>query len=451
MIPRVCLDPLYRDQRSAFDCGDKGRSLRVLVDRKTVSGPDVELLLELCRDEEIDGLSTSAEDGLPQLVIGEVGSDDVAPLPTERGFEGFVWPVSQIRRRATAVADETGEPETVVFASLMLSSAAHARRVDALVTASPTLLRGTTPRDGNAVTLAEALALVGLYLRSRDRFTLGRIEEEQQFFGHPVVLGWWMTYLVLTREHLPSMWRWFSACVDSKGDEDMSALGHSVFRRVDRALRVRDRLHVECQREPTDRTNDEALFQLDVLLFTLYGAFDGAARVAHHAYALPRSARNAGWLRGDWLGRLSNAEPALAALAQDGTDGYRLLRMMSVLRNTIHGAPLHPIGTSGYARRNLVEIPASERDEVAELADALGGSSVWGLRATKPYLYVEPDVFCERLMPLALELLDRILAATDVERLPNVQSPSLLIGPPDEFPFRAEIRRRLRLLAGVGS
>jgi hypothetical protein len=60
-------------------------------------------------------------------------------------------------------------------------------------------------------------------------------------------------------------------------------------------------------RAPTDRTNDEALFQLNVLLFTLYGAFDGAARVAHHAYALPRSARNAGWLWGNWLRLLGKA------------------------------------------------------------------------------------------------------------------------------------------------
>jgi hypothetical protein len=236
MIPRVRLDPVHREQRSAFERG-AGRRLRVLVDRTTVSRADAELLLELCRDAEIDGLSTSADDGLPQLVIGAVGSDDVAPLPTERGFEGFVWPVSQIRRRAVVVSEETGEPESDVCASLMLSSAAHARRVDALVTTSPTLLRGATPREGNAVTLAEAFALMGLYLRSRDRFTLGRIDEEQQFSGHPVTLSWWMTYLVLTREHLPSMRRWFGACVNSKADEDMSALGHSVFRRVDRSAR----------------------------------------------------------------------------------------------------------------------------------------------------------------------------------------------------------------------
>lgn len=124
--------------------------------------------------------------------------------------------------------------------------------------------------------------------------------------------------------------------------------------------------------------------------------------------------------------------------------------MMSLLRNTIHGAPIRAIGTSGYDRRNLVEIPESERHEVAELAEALGGISTWGMRMTERYVYVEPDLFCERLMPPALELLDRILATTEVERLPDVDSSSLSEGPPDKFPFSAEIRRRLRLLGGVG-
>jgi hypothetical protein len=452
MIPRVRLSLLGGDRRSAFERGEKGRPLRVVFDRATLSAPDVELLVELCRDEEIEGLSTSPDDGLQHLAIGKVGRDDLAPLPTEHGFEGFVWPVSQIKGHATAIAEKSGEPEDEVFASLMLSAAAAERRADALVTESPTLLQGATPREGNAVTLDEAFALVGLYLRSRDRFTVGRIADESEFLGFPVVPGFWMTYWVMSREHVPSGWRWFSACVGSKSDGDMIPLGESVLRRVDRAFRIRDRLQIECHRELTDRANDEALFLLDVLLFTLYGAFDGAARVAHRAYdlPLPLTERDAGWLRKRWRRQLRKVKPELVELVRPGTDSGRLLLMMSLLRNTIHGAPIRAIGTSGYDRRNLVEIPESERHEVAELAEALGGISTWGMRMTERYVYVEPDLFCERLMPPTLELLDQILAATDVERLPDVDPSSLSEGPPDKFPFSAEIRRRLRLLGGVG-
>jgi hypothetical protein len=450
MIPRVRLDRLRRDHYSAFDCGEKGRSLRVVFDRTTLTAPDVELLVELCRDEEIDGLSTSLEEGLQHLVIGKVGRDDLAPLPTERGFDGFVWPVSQIKRQAGEIADKTGGSEDEIFASLMLSAAATERQADALVTESPTLLRGATPREGNAVTLEEAFALVGLYLRFRNHFTVGHIDDNPEFLGLPVVPGFWMTYWVTAREYLPSAWRWFSACVHSKAAGDMTPLGGSVLHRVDRAFRIRDRLQVECHRKPTDRTNDEALFLLDVLLFTLFGAFDGAARVAHRVYRLPHSERGASWLKKQWWREIRNAKPGLAELVTPGTDNGRLLSMMSLLRNTIHGAPLREIGTSGHDRRNLVEIPESERREVAKLAEALGGTSSWGMRATQRSLYVEPDVFCERLMPPVLELLDQILAATDVELLPDADPSSFTTEPPEEFPFNAEIRRRLRLLSGVG-
>ena len=78
------------------------------------------------------------------------------------------------------------------------------------------------------------------------------------------------------------------------------------------------------------------------------------------------------------------------------------------------------IGTSGSQRRSLVGIPAEERREVAELADALGGGDPWGLTVTMASAYLEPDRFTERLMAPAIALLDTILSLTDVRRLPGV-------------------------------
>jgi hypothetical protein len=450
VIPRIRLDGLGRERVSAFEPGDEGRPLRIIFDRTTLSGGNVELLIELCTDNGIEAWSTSPDDPLPTLVIGGVGADDMAPVRTEDGFGGFVWPVSQIRARAQAQAVEAGADEETVYAAQMLAAASRDRNADALVTASPFLLEGTTPREGNALSLDDAFAVVGLYLRATDRFTVGKIPGERDFFGHPVVVGWWMTYLVATREHLPSMWRWFGACVaadDSLGD--MVALGESVFRRVHRTLVVRDRLHVECLRVPKGRRTDEALFQLDVLLFTLSGAFDGAARVAHRAYALSGKERRASWVKDDWRNKLVTDAPDLAALFANESDEWRLVRLIGTLRNTIHGAPMSAIGTSGHERRALVGIPSEEREEVAALADALGGCEEWGLAVSSAYAYLEPDRFAERLMPPAIVLLDRILALTDVRRLPGVAGATLSEAAPEEFPFSAEIRRRLRLLTGI--
>jgi hypothetical protein len=422
----------------------------VIFDRSTLNGEDVALLLELCVDNGVEAYSTSPDDPVETLTIGDPGSDDQAVVSTSTTFGG-VWPVSQLRRRAEMTAVESGADVDEVFPAILLAGASVSWRADALITASPHLLAGPTPRYGNALGAAEAFALLGLWLRTNDKFTVGRIATETRFFGHPVNLGWWRSYLVMTREQLPSMWRWFSACVtadDSSGD--MTALGESVFRRVDRVLRVRDQLHVQCLRKPTDRTNDEALFQFDVLLFTLNGAFDGAARVAHRAYGLGDGEYRAGWTSGPWHKRLESEAADLARLHEYESENWRLLRLIALLRNTIHGAPMRSIGTSGSNRRSLVAVPGEERTTIAEQLDALGGAAAWGARLSGNEMYVEPDLFTERLMPAAVALLDETLAQTDVRRLPGVGCDAqLTTEPPEKYPFSAEIRRRLRLMTGI--
>ena len=452
MIPRVKLSQTRREKASAFDPGDAGRPLRVIFDRSTLTGADADLLLELCAENGVEAYSTSATDSVDILSIEEPGAEDQAVFLAGNTMAG-VWPVSQLRTRAHAMAEEMNADAEEAFSAHLLAGASDSWGADALVTASPFLLSGEPPRYGNALDLLETFSLVGLWLRANDRFTVGRIDSEPHFFGHPVQLGWWRTYLVMTREHLPSMWTWFSACVTS-GDSngDMTALGESVFRRTDRALRVRDRLHTECLRYPTDRTNDEALFQFDVLLFTLSGAFDGAARVAHRVYALGTGEYRAGWTNRDWRKRLSDPAPDLAQLFDHESDNWRLLRLVALLRNTIHGAPIRAIGTSGSQRRSLVAIPGEERSEIAELAEALGGSDRWGVRVSGTETYVEPDRFTECLMPLAIALLDETLSHTDVRHLPGVgPDAELTSAPPEKYPFSSEIRRRLRLLAGITS
>jgi hypothetical protein len=452
VIPRVKLSQTSRERVSAFDPGEAGRPLRVIFDRSSLAGADVELLLELCADNGIEAYSTSPDDPVETLTVHEPGQDDQALVTTATTMRG-VWPVSQLRRRAEAVAAGSGADVDEAFTVLLLAGASASWDVDALITASPHLLDGSTPRYGNALDLSEAFALIGLWLRANDKYTVGRIESEQPFFGHPVQLGWWMSYLVMTREHLPSMWKWFSACVsadDTNGD--MTALGESVFRRTDRTLRVRDRLHVQCLRKPTDRTNDEALFQFDVLLFTLSGAFDGAARIAHRAYALGEGEYRAGWTNRDWRKRLGREAVDLAALYEYESANWRLLRLIALLRNTIHGAPIRTIGTSGSNQRSLVAVPGEERTEIAEQVETLGGATAWGVRPSGADIYIEPDLFAERLMPTAIGLLDETLARTDVRRLPGVgQDADLSTSPPNEFPFSEEIRRRLRLLTGIAA
>jgi hypothetical protein len=53
--------------------------------------------------------------------------------------------------------------------------------------------------------------LVGLYLRLRDDWSIGRVDD--RYPGLAVPLGPFLYYWTLTRELLPAGWRWFSPCV----------------------------------------------------------------------------------------------------------------------------------------------------------------------------------------------------------------------------------------------
>jgi hypothetical protein len=91
-------------------------------------------------------------------------------------------------------------------------------------------------------------------------------------------------YWVGTRELLPSAWRWFSACVQHSRDirnDNLLLLGQSVLQRVQRALQVRDEVHIALNKPQDNDTADDALSSLDVALLLLMGAVDATARVAH--------------------------------------------------------------------------------------------------------------------------------------------------------------------------
>lgn len=109
----------------------------------------------------------------------------------------------------------------------------------------------------------DAAAVVGLYLRQRNEFTIwkgqpaGTLESNRGLF-----------YWVLTRRMLPAGWRWFGACVASSEDQEISELvllAQSALVRLGRALRARDRVLVQFQLEQDNETAVEALFYLDVV------------------------------------------------------------------------------------------------------------------------------------------------------------------------------------------
>jgi hypothetical protein len=162
-----------------------------------------------------------------------------------------------------------------------------------------------------------ALALIGLYLRTRDDFTLRRMPGLRETFDRGLF------YWVLARELLPNAWRSTSAGAQhnqATGDDRIFQLFISAITRLDRALRSRDRLHHQMKLEQNNDTADEALFSLDMFLVFLVGAFDAVGRAAHLTYSLdPSRLHEVSWRRSWRSKQLAPVAASLAQLMDDGT------------------------------------------------------------------------------------------------------------------------------------
>ena len=92
-------------------------------------------------------------------------------------------------------------------------------------------------------TAEDALALVGLYLRSQGNFLLWKEPGNDNYARFDKGMYFW----VGARELLPAGWRWFTACVmhdqgqgPRTGADELTYLGGTVFQRLTRVLQARD-------------------------------------------------------------------------------------------------------------------------------------------------------------------------------------------------------------------
>jgi hypothetical protein len=310
----------------------------------------------------------------------------------------------------------------------------------------PAFARGVTvchPED--------ALPLLSLYLRRQDRFLIDRN------FRFNRGLFYW----VATRELLPEAWRWFTACVQhaaASGDDTLMLLGGSLLQRVDRALEARDAIHVALNQTQNNDLRDDELANLEMVLMLLMAAVDVTARVAHRTLGMPPGDEfRAAWQNrrsGGWFESIQQAEPALAAGTGTGTAGLDTLTILRLLRNSVHGAALQGIAFSPQrgSQKSLVALPRNDEADVLAAMDRLGGRADWGVRPVVPgRTHIDPGLLVDRLLVNVIELLNTLMAATPVERLPHVALSGTDMNPPDSTgsdqtdPFAPWIRQSIRL------
>jgi hypothetical protein len=364
-------------------------------------------------------------------------------------WDGDHWP----RVAADALGQAQIEPllpEVEEAVDHLFAAEAHrAAGSDVFVTASPAVLshrvRGQGDRT-NPRSPVEAARIVGLFLRTRDVYA-----DAAHRSSHRGGFYW-----ALARAFLPSLWRYFSACVhaESVRRDDILDLGGAVLERAVRSLEARDAAGAAFYSIPErDGAAKLVLREFDFLTYVLVGGLDAMARVARHAYGATIKEELTSFRNQQFRAQLAQAGAHQLLAVATGQHALDVMTLLGRPRNAIHGAAWrawHALADD--SRKNtFVTIPPPVAPTIAEAAARLGGPDRWGLAHRFGDLRLDPYTYAVTLVVEAFRLVNELADATDVVRLFGSQPvPALAAGPPEDEVFGEARRRRLTILGGPG-
>lgn len=215
---------------------------------------------------------------------------------------------------------------------------------DLIVTDRGWLLSERGRRHGehlaNIVSPAEALALMGLYLRWHN----------QAIIIGGAAIRWHQTSMRRSAAFtaMPSFERWNQAgraWCDTNGNLTLESLNQTLLTRVARGLGFRDNIF-SLSATLTAAEPEEMLCELDSLLFSLVGAFDVAARIVDHILGW-NSRKVGGWQDQGWQSRLEGPASALHDYTKAGSEMQRTFEVLRLLRNSVHNEALDLIRDNG--------------------------------------------------------------------------------------------------------
>jgi hypothetical protein len=339
------------------------------------------------------------------------------------------------------------DPRTRALASHLPIFEAHQQTYrDVFITTERDLLelRSRVP-NANVRDVFEGLKIIGLYLRSVRDFTIRVRGGGRECFDRGLF------YWVLCRQRLPAIWRYFAACV-SRGSvvkDGMEYLGNAILDRCVRVLQARDEVGFEFYRRQDNSTRDGMLYHFDYLTLMLSGALDAQARVARCVYGVTDvSPRRTSFRNPKFRQAIASAGATALSQVVDYQHFLDFQRLLGALRNSIHSTGLRGMGVSrsGQPQSSVVRV-FEDADTVWAAANALGSPDAVGVTAVAG-VAIEPYTCALRLAELGLGYVNEIANSTDVARMlaPGAVIGDLLVGPPEDDVFGAEIRRRIDAL-----
>ncbi|WUA12354.1 hypothetical protein OG225_41315 (plasmid) [Nocardia sp. NBC_01377] len=356
---------------------------------------------------------------------------------------------SQWEEFAERDAPDVGLPQDRWLDQILVARVAVELRCDVFITTRGETLGydGRYITEANPMAPQDALFVLGLYLRSRNRDC--PIVAPAQLVMPPSDM-----FRIAVDAIMPSGRPWAAALYKLRWENDIeepSRLVNAFRERLSWVLRYRDRLHIALLAPHDNDTAENVRADLSNLLYNLVGAFDAAARVAHLcAGNLPKDQRKAGWQNPTWLKSLNNT--ALSDLFGNSSRGSDVFAACRNLRNTIHGEGLSSTALQEQSAplQTMVRIPDSEVAALTALLDRLDGPISWGLRTIPGAgTLIDTAPFIERLVPEALAVLDEAIRLTPTEQLTGVD-PATVVGRPFDASEQAT-HHRIALLLGLGA
>jgi hypothetical protein len=374
---------------SPFGAGEFRRSLRIVVETDTLpSGPELDLLAQLSGRP---GVETFATGGTIQGRI-ELGPEDVQRDALEvtyvhpSGTTRCVLAAARsLRSNARLMAAEYGLDEQETWRGLALAQAGRRHQLDAVVSAASVLEMPrweANARAARVVTLRQACALLGLFLRAHNDFTVLVDGNHAQF------LRFEQFYRGAGIAALPDYFDWLTAAWamrEQGGDSTPLALLRAVDARIGRALVARDYINVRVRHWRPDETWDEVLYFFESLLLSLSGALDAFARLLDAAFGLSRARGGLGFRNPSWRDKLARDEPKMIDLLADGSHFRAVVDLVAILRNFVHGEVLSSelLGDGDEPDIDYgLGVLALDKDTGYKLRAAAahaGGAAVWGI------------------------------------------------------------------------
>jgi len=331
-----------------------------------------------------------------------------------------------------AVAVPERDTRSAAYSHLPPSDAAAQRRLDAVAAETATTIRAdlfisgrkyldeVTWNLGRGVTLCtprEGLALISLYLRRQGEF-FDAIPPTQPFSSR---LDKGFFFLIGARELLPQSWRWLAAARPGREmpyETDLGRLQGGVVKRLSQALQARDSLMWALN--TAKASHEDVHLGLDSCLLFLMASLDTAARFTHGALGLSGRQHQAGWQKPNWVEKAGKLAPDLSAVLEGGTTHAAALTILQTLRNSVHedGLSQGVRQLAGEREQLIVGLPRADAKKLASAVEILGGAEKWGWTDLSEHgMLADPRLLVEFLLPAIVELLNRLMEATPVERL----------------------------------